>query len=193
MRTVNNLTLFFSEHDEFSNWYRSDFEVKGMRFMCMEQFMMFCKAKLFGDEEIAKQIMQATHPRDHKSLGRKVSGYDEDIWKARRESIVASGCYAKFSQNEDLKKLLLSTKDTILVEASRYDRIWGVGLSENDPRIQDPTKWKGLNLLGNALMRTRSRIASELKLEQRTTPPDQSAHESGSKARATSNDQSMNM
>lgn len=169
MRKVGNLTLFFSENDEFSNWYRSDFEVKGIRFICMEQFMMYCKAKLFGDEKIASDIMHATHPKDHKALGRKVKGYDEDVWKARRDGIVASGCYAKFSQNEKLKRLLLSTEDTILVEASRYDKIWGVGLSENDSRILNPSQWKGLNLLGTALMRARSRIASELKLEQMTT------------------------
>lgn len=158
MLTKANFTLFFSERDMFSNWFISDFEVKGVRFNCVEQFMMFCKAKLFGDNVTAELIMKATHPRDQKALGRQVVGYNDSTWCERRARIVAHGCYAKFSQNTTLKAALLATGDTILVEASPYDRIWGVGLAENDPRILDPHQWKGQNLLGIVLTEVRSRL-----------------------------------
>lgn len=158
MITKAGMTLFFSERDQFSNWYRCDFEVKGVRFNCMEQLMMFAKAKLFGDDETAARILGAVHPRDQKALGRSVAGYVDEVWAERRVRIVAQGCYAKFSQDPVLAQALLDTGDTTLVEASPYDTIWGVGLGEHDPRILDPKQWKGQNLLGVALMEARDRL-----------------------------------
>lgn len=128
MLIKGNMTIFFSEKDLFSNWFISEFEVKGVRFNCVEQFMMFAKAKLFRDESTAQQILAAPHPREQKALGRKVANYDDAVWCERRGRIVAHGCYAKFSQNPQLRDALLATAGTILVEASPYDRIWGVGL-----------------------------------------------------------------
>lgn len=163
MITKGNLTLFFSEKDQFSNWFISEFEVKGVRFNCVEQMMMFSKAKLFGDDLSAARIMAAKHPRDHKALGRAVIGYNDDVWCARRGRIVAHGCYAKFSQSPTLRDALLATGDTVLVEASPYDRIWGVGLAVHDPRVLDPKQWKGQNLLGIALMEVRAKLVAEVK------------------------------
>ena len=40
-----------------SNWYLSDFEVEGIRYSSMEQYMMHQKAVLFHDNEIAEQIL----------------------------------------------------------------------------------------------------------------------------------------
>lgn len=166
MRKTEHMTIFFSEKDEFSNWYISDFEVKSVRFNCVEQFIMFCKAKLFGDEVTAGKIMLASHPRDQKALGRAVAGYDEAVWSERRGRIVSHGCYAKFSQNPALRETLLSTGNTILVEASPYDRIWGVGLAENDPRVLDPAQWKGQNLLGQCLTFARDKLVADLAASQ---------------------------
>ncbi|MDU4254539.1 NADAR family protein [Pseudomonas sp.] len=162
MITKGNMTIFFSEKDQFSNWYISEFEVRGVRFNCVEQFMMFCKAKLFGDELTAEKIMAAPHPREQKALGRSVAGYDDVVWCERRGRVVAHGCYAKFSQNLPLRDALLATGETVLVEASPYDRIWGIGLAEDDPRVLDPSQWKGQNLLGAALSHARSRLVAEL-------------------------------
>ena len=160
MVTKGSMTLFFSEKDQLSNWFMSESEVKGVRFNCVEQFMTFCKAKLFHDERTAQEIMAAPHPRQQKALGRRVSGYNDALWCDRRVQIVAHGCYAKFSQNPELTSVLLSTGSTTLVEASPYDRIWGVGLAESDPRILDPRNWRGSNLLGVALTQVRDRLAT---------------------------------
>lgn len=162
MRVVGGYTLFFSEGDLFSNWYRSQFQIRGITFNCVEQYMMFYKAMLFGDEAVAEKIIQAGHPRQQKALGRQVAGYDDIKWVERRVTVVTHACLAKFSQNERLNDALRSTGGTTLVEASPYDRIWGVGLGENDPRILDPSQWKGQNLLGNALMDARSHLFPEL-------------------------------
>ena len=170
MLTKGNMTIFFSEKDQFSNWFISDFEVKGVRFNCVEQMMMFSKAKLFGDELTAGKIMAAGHPREQKALGRGVAGYHDDVWCERRGRIVMHGCYAKFSQNPALRDALLATGDTVLVEASPYDRIWGVCLAEHDPRVLDPRQWNGQNLLGLALMQAREKLAANLSARQSVEP-----------------------
>jgi ribA/ribD-fused uncharacterized protein len=46
------------------------------------------------------------------------------------------------------------------VEASPLDRVWGIGLTADDPRAADPSSWLGLNLLGEALMEVRSRLSA---------------------------------
>ena len=66
--------------------------------------------------------------------------------------IVLEGNLAKFSQNENMKKFLLSAKNKILVEASPYDKVWGIGLSADTENIENPLTWKGENLLGFVLM-----------------------------------------
>lgn len=156
MKTINGYTLFFSKHDAFSNWFPSRFVVRGITFNCVEQYMMYYKAMMFGDKVTAAKIMKASHPAKHKELGREVVGYVDDLWVARRKRVVVHACLAKFSQNPQLFETLRMTLGTIMVEASPYDKIWGVGLGENDPRILDPSQWKGLNLLGEALMEARA-------------------------------------
>jgi hypothetical protein len=65
---------------------------------------------------------------------------------------------AKFSQNKELKTYLLATQGCVLVEAAPRDKIWGIGMGENNVNIANPSKWKGANLLGKALMQVRDQI-----------------------------------
>jgi len=148
-------TFFWRQEAPFSQWHPVEFVVKGRRFMCAEQYMMHGKAVLFGDLEVAERILASASPKTHKALGRKVSGFDEKLWVRERERIVYEGNHAKFTQNAELLQKLLATAGTELVEASPTDRIWGVGLSEEDPRIQNPSQWRGQNLLGKVLTRLR--------------------------------------
>jgi hypothetical protein len=103
--------------------------------------------------------MDAKTPMIMKRVGRSVQGYDEDRWAAHRFNAVVRGNFAKFSQNDELKKYLLSTKDAVLVEASPKDRLWGIGI-DVDTAMKTPQKdWPGQNLLGQALMRVREMLA----------------------------------
>lgn len=151
-------TFFFTEASPFSQWHRCRFEADGRVFNCMEQYMMLGKARLFGDAETGEKIMAADHPRQHKALGRKVTPFDDKVWRRERENIVLAGNRAKFTQNPDLLAVLLATKGTTLVEASPYDRIWGIGLGAKDPRAQDPAQWRGQNLLGKILTQLRGEL-----------------------------------
>ena len=138
-----------------SQWWPSPFTVDGTTFATAEHYMMWHKATLFGDTGTAERVLEVRHPNEAKSLGRKVSGFDESTWVDKRYGIVVAGSVAKFGQNPELRAFLLGTGDRVLVEASPLDRVWGIGLAADDPRATDPDKWLGLNLLGKALMEAR--------------------------------------
>jgi len=118
---------------------------------------MHGKAMLFGDEEMARLILETDSPREMKKLGRLVRGYKETFWKKHRKDIVYRNSVAKFGQNEGMREALLATAGT-LVEASPQDSIWGIGLHEDDARRTDPSRWKGLNLLGKIITRVRDEM-----------------------------------
>ena len=139
----------------FSQWYDCYFEVEGVQYHTTEQYMMASKAKLFGDDEVYKEIMMAYHPHVYKKLGRKVRGFNPEFWDERKYDIVVEGNKAKFRQNADIRDFLLSTGDAILVEASPYDRIWGIGLDRETALKGTVKQWQGENLLGCALMEAR--------------------------------------
>jgi hypothetical protein len=154
-------TFFFTEANPFSQWYACKFTVGGNTFTCAEQYMMHGKALLFADTETAAKILAADHPRQHKALGRKVKPFDDATWKRERAAIVRAGNHAKFTQNAELLDQLLATKGTTLVEASPYDKIWGIGLAATDPRAKDPALWRGQNLLGKILTELRDQLLAE--------------------------------
>lgn len=142
----------------FSNWYPAAFKVGEHVYPTAEHYMMAAKARLFGDDEIFEQVFASDSPADAKSLGRKIRGFDESKWLENRFDIVVAGNLEKFSQNPDLKRFLVSTGTDILAEASPVDQIWGIGLASDADEIGDPKRWKGLNLLGFALMEVREKL-----------------------------------
>ena len=142
--------------EEFSNWYPRQFVLEGIKYNCVEQYMMAKKALLFGDLDIYHKIMASSDPGECKDLGKKVSNFDPDAWDSCKYEIVYNANHAKFSQNPDLMQKLLSTGDAIMAEASPYDKIWGIGMDQYDPGARTPEHWNGQNLLGNILMQIRS-------------------------------------
>lgn len=142
-----------------SQWYPCKFTVNGIHYNSAEQFMMAEKARIMGDEETRKKILASTDPKEIKALGREVRNFDESIWQNYRMEIVIAGNLHKFMDNEDLREFLLSTGDKILVEASPYDTVWGIGMKEDDPDCRNPRLWKGENLLGFALMDVREKFS----------------------------------
>ena len=142
----------------FSQWQKSDFVVEDKHYSCAEQYMMGQKALIFNDFETFEKILSADHPKQIKALGREVKNFNSNEWDAVKYSIVLNGNFYKFTQNEEMLKILISTGDKILAEASPLDKIWGIGLSEDDKNANDPNCWKGQNLLGFALMEVRDAI-----------------------------------
>jgi ribA/ribD-fused uncharacterized protein len=162
----NTILCFYHEYEEngyLSNWYRSRFEYAGISYSSVEQYMMYQKAVVFEDAEIAKQILDTDDVGTIKELGRKVSGYVDSIWNGMRQVIIYKGLLEKFRQNEDLKKALLDTGSNTLAECAVNDRIWGVGLSMTDDCRNDIYAWKGQNLLGYSLMLVRDELRNQAK------------------------------
>jgi len=145
----------------FSQWWESEFEQDDLTFRTAEHWMMYKKAELFDDMEIARRILDVRSPAEAKKLGRQVKNFDEMTWLKHRSEIVVKGNCLKFSQHDDHRDFLLKTGTRILVEASPVDNIWGIGLAKDADNIQDPYTWKGLNLLGFALMEVRDRLSEE--------------------------------
>ncbi len=142
-----------------SQWARYGFVVDGVFYRYAEQFMMAEKARLFHDDIAYNKVMDARSPMIMKHVGRSVRGYDERTWEAHRFNAVVRGNFAKFSQNEELKKYLLSTGSAVLAEASPKDKIWGIGLDAETAAKIPEMEWPGQNLLGKALMRVREMLA----------------------------------
>ena len=156
---------FFHENEKygcFSNWYPAEFQYAGKSFVNSEQFMMFHKVSMFRRYDLAEQIMNTVDPaKCHKIAGQGFPEYNDDIWNRTCRTIVKRGVYAKFQQNLDILKILLSTGNALLAECSPHDRKWGIGIDINDPARLDISKWKGHNFLGVILMEVREELAFE--------------------------------
>jgi ribA/ribD-fused uncharacterized protein len=129
--------------------------------------MMAAKARVFGDAEALERILAAPSPASAKKLGREVRNFNEERWKQVRFEAVSFGTVVKFSSSPALRDWLLHTGDAVLVEASPKDRIWGIGLGASNPAAENPLRWRGLNLLGFALVRARGILEGELPAVQR--------------------------
>ncbi|WP_343488162.1 NADAR family protein [Allomuricauda sp. d1] len=172
-RDETQFTFFWETKSPFSQWYKSSFISseqffhqginehqkeylkdslpKELEFCSAEQFMMYHKAIIFLDREIAKDIMKTSNPRKIKELGRQVKNYDDEVWKYHRSNIVYIGNFLKFKQNPAQMNALINTMGTTLVEAAPNDKIWGIGLKAENPKAKQRETWEGKNLLGEIL------------------------------------------
>jgi len=143
-----------------SQWWPSHFSEENITYKTAEHYMMAGKAKLFNDTDAFEKIIACHKPGEAKKLGRTVKGFDENVWLKHRYQIVLKASLLKFSQNPELKTFLINTSNRVIVEASPLDKIWGIGMACENKDIEDPHRWKGLNLLGFALMGTRDILRS---------------------------------
>ncbi|XXG98584.1 Phosphatidylglycerol/phosphatidylinositol transfer protein [Hypoxylon texense] len=139
------------------------------------------KAVLFGDPAVAARILAAAYPSEARVLGRVVANFDDAVWKRERARIVFEANWCKFALpvgslpsgfsyspegdeerlggKMNLKDALLATGDRPLVEASPWDRIWGIGFNAANAE-KNRRRW-GLNLLGKCLMEVREQLRLE--------------------------------
>ena len=153
---------FWAQRDKygcFSNFYPCTFIWAGRKFNCSEQAFMWAKASFFRDDDMAVRIFEETDPKKIKRLGRLVKNYDDYEWSQVRYSFMLGINEAKYSQNKDLRDILLSTREAEIIEDSPYDYIWGIGKNGT-----------GHNLLGKILMSIRdyyNSIAEEVKSNEK--------------------------
>jgi ribA/ribD-fused uncharacterized protein len=161
MKETATFVFFYGTQEHMSNFHPCTFTSDEHDFCCAEQYIMYRKAVMFGDEATCQAILEATNPAVIKKLGRQVQNYDDEVWADVREQVAYDAVYLKYSQNPHLCAKLLSTEGKHLVEASANDSIWGVGLAQTDHRIHNPAKWRGRNILGEALMQARSTLRAQ--------------------------------
>lgn len=175
MRVTNTQVLFWGGPG--SQWYKSLFEgylpvisheggrralrkdTELRRFSSAEKYMMMGKASIFGDENSVRNMTKIDNVQALKDMGLLVVGFEQSVWDATRVAIVSIGNYYKLSQNEELFEFLQDMGDREFVEGSPRDKIWGVGMAWDDPKIEDRRNWKGSNLLGISIGNARDMIA----------------------------------
>lgn len=143
-----------------SQWYERPFTHNGVTYPTCEHWMMYHKAMLFNDVETAQKILRTSTPKEVKRLGRQVRNFDAKKWDENKYNIVKQGNLLKFSQHKDLHDYIckLAKNNIAFVEASPYDKIWGIGMRASDPRAKYPNQWLGENLLGKALTEVRNQL-----------------------------------
>ncbi|RPF19692.1 NADAR family protein [Myceligenerans xiligouense] len=144
-----------------SQWWPSPFTVGGVTYRSAEHWMMAEKARLFQDAEAERAVISAANPALAKAAGRTVRGFEESLWERERFDIVVRGSVHKFSSMPALRTYLVNTRERVLVEASPRDRIWGIGMGARNEDAENPSAWRGLNLLGFALMEARTSLRSQ--------------------------------
>lgn len=134
-----------------------------LNFTCAEQSYMFCKALFFGDSNSASLILSTPDPARHKKIGRAVKNFSNYEWDKVKSRAARVGNWYKYTdeRNAGMKRVLLATRERELAEASRRDRVWGIGYNEKEAEGRRDM-W-GENLLGKCLVEVRQRIEREEK------------------------------
>ena len=157
-KQTDSVTLFFTKASPLSNFHPSQFEFDGRIYNCAEQYIAYEKALLFGEPDIAAEILRERDPRIQKRKATNLPNFAETQWKDHATAILKPVLTAKFMQNEQLKAFLLSTGDNVIGEASPSDQLFGIGLSLNNPSAVDNSLWCGGNLQGSTLMEVRDEL-----------------------------------
>lgn len=164
LRMDENFAMFW--RGPLSQWWASKFTVDGVEYNCAEQYMMAMKAKLFGDHATLEKIMNArgpwntqgefnAYPRDQKEFGRRVENFEFAKWDAVNMDIVFRANAARYQNDEQFWEMLRHTGDRLIVEASPYDTVWGIGLDVDHPDAFNKVAWRGENRLGRVLTSVR--------------------------------------
>jgi predicted NAD-dependent protein-ADP-ribosyltransferase YbiA (DUF1768 family) len=165
----------------FSLYHPAKFEYKGITFSSAGQFILYSKAKLFGDELTAQKVMNMNdnemvqqfltgklnaqtittnkaktmlwekHVNAMKDSAEQVISYNAPLWKITLPSVVGVAIREKFTQNEDLKESLIACKRKLMVFATPTDTLLGVGLNKEEVLKTPEADWPGENLLGTTL------------------------------------------
>ena len=153
---MSSVIKFYSHvsgsHKCLSNFYDSPIVIEGIKWKTSEHY--YHAQKFPSNPKYQQLIRDAATPYESKSLGKSKKYNMDPNWKAIKQDVMYDACYAKFSQNEEIKKILLLTGDKILVEDSPTDYIWG-------------GRGSGLNLLGTVLSKVRTKLKSEEQFKDR--------------------------
>lgn len=172
---------FTGKYSFLSNFYMVPVEYKGIEYSNSEAAFQHSKCKeMTPDEQLAfilglrpkiqnkvwsivdsdnlkplDTLFSVADPSTAKRLGRLVPMRED--WDTVKFSVMHDILYNKFTQNEDLKQLLLETNEAYLIEGNTWhDNIWGE--CRCDKCISNANNHKNTNNLGKLLMKIRDDI-----------------------------------
>ena len=154
-KVSENVVAFFGERSFLSNFHPSKFTIDGTTFKTVEAYYQFRKAKYYGENTTATDILTADSPRKCKWLGNRLPRLPHTTLSQDGLDWMKRAIQAKFEQNIHLQDALLRTGTKTLGEAS-YDKFWGIGVRLDGSGLHDPAVWQGANHLGRILMEVRS-------------------------------------
>ena len=171
IRCTDEYIYFYSDKTPFSNWnITPGIKYDGYEFSSSETLFMYLKAKVFRDDEMAERIVPLD-PKAAKKCGRLVSPYSDEVWERERENAMYVALKAKLDASQEFRDALLAEeyRGKTFVEASPYDKIWGIKLSVADAYAGK--EWKGLNLLGKLLTELRDETLGLIEPQNRKINP----------------------
>ena len=121
MKQNDDVLVFITRESPLSNFHDSPLTIDDRNYVHAEQFISYRKALLFDSTDVAERVLTMTDPKLTKQTVRRLKRYDDSVWQDEAPAILRSALEAKFSQNNDLKEILLDTGDRVLGEASPTD------------------------------------------------------------------------
>ena len=137
-------------HGYLSNFAEFDFYSEGVHWKTSEHYY---QAHKFSNEKIIREIIEAPTPQRAADLAYMHADEMVENWEKIKEEIMYKAIENKFEQNLNIKKLILDTRDELLIEAADDDGYWGYGCEK-----------KGKNRLGSLIMKYRSLAQNRLGL-----------------------------
>ena len=132
------------EYGCFSNFSHHCFELDGKWWMTSEHYF---QAQKFYGTEYAEMIRLLDNPMKAAEMGRDRRLPLREDWEVVKNDVMRKAVYAKFSQNIDLRNILLNTNSEYIVENTSNDYYWGCG-----------SNGSGKNMLGIILMEIREQL-----------------------------------
>ncbi len=157
VKELANYLFFYSAASLLSNFNDAAFKFDSVDYINSEQHIIEQKARLANAPDIAKQVMATPNPGIMKKLTRNLPGLDSKLWHEKAPGIGLRALKAKFSPNPHLAKYIFSTGDKILIEASPYNRVWGLAKGWMTEIWRKKYQW-GQNLQGKILMEVRGEL-----------------------------------
>jgi N-glycosidase YbiA len=137
-------------HGCFSNFSAHPFTLDGQTWRTSEHY--FQAMKFYPHWDHIAALRQMPSPMQVAKAGRSRARPLRDDWEAVKDDVMRAALHAKFTQNLEIKAVLLGTGDEDLIENTTKDHYWGIGSSGT-----------GLNMLGKLLVELRTQLRVELE------------------------------
>lgn len=144
-----------------SNNYPCKFTIDGVKYCCGVQFLEAQKAKVFQNDDVYEEIMNARNESEVLKCSNKLTNYDEVVWKQHFEEYAMMVLQSRVSSDSQFREYIKNIKEDIIVYSNKDDLISGNGLTMFDTNANNPLYWDGSNLWGFCVMQMRDKLTGK--------------------------------